>query len=142
MNDMMEYIFFDAGLRDSFVEHAQGMGVDCVLQDDSMGLVVAVPEDLDDELMDALEARYDELQQDQSRLELSEGGFKRLAGFRFDLPDGRSCMVPLQTEMANRLLASFSMEEIQALFGEVARRALNPTEDRLCQLLSDVQAEI
>jgi len=138
---MMEYIFFDAGLRDSFVEHAQGMGVDCVLLDDSMGLVVAVPEDLDDELMDALETRYDELQQDQSRLELSEGGLKRLAGFRFDLPDGRSCMVPLQTEMANRLLASFSLEEIQALFGAVARRALDPAEDRLCQLLSDVQAD-
>lgn len=138
---MMEYIFFDAGLRDSFVTHARGMGVDCVLQDDSMGLVVAVPEDLADELMDGLEARYDELQQDQSRMELSEGGLKRLAGFRFDLPDGRSCMVPLQTELANRLLASFSLEEIQALFTTVARRALDPTEDRLCQMLSDAQTD-
>ena len=133
---MMEYIFFDAGLRDSFVVYAQGIGVDCTLQDDSMGLVVAVPEDMDDEAMDALEACYDELQQDQSRLELSEGGLKRLAGFRFDLPDGRSCMVPVQTE-----LASFSLEEIQALFGAVARRALNPGEDRLCQLVRDTQAD-
>jgi len=138
---MMEYIFFDAGLRDSFVVHAQGIGVDCTLLDDSMGLVVAVPEDLDEEAMDALEARYDELQQDQSRLELSEGGLKRLAGFRFDLPDGRSCMVPVQTELANRLLASFSLEEIQALFGAVARRALNPGDDRLCQMVRDAQAD-
>ena len=138
---MMEYIFFDAGLRDSFVLYAQGKGVDCVLQDDSMGLVVAVPEDLDDEAMDALEARYDALQQDQSRMELSEGGLKRLAGFRFDLPDGRSCMVPVQTEMASRLLASFSLEEIQALFGAVARRALNPDEDRLCQMVRDAHAD-
>lgn len=106
-----------------------------------MGLVVAVPEDLDEEAMDALEARYDELQQDQSRLELSEGGLKRLAGFRFDLPDGRSCMVPVQTELASRLLASFSLEEIQALFGAVARRALNPGEDRLCQMVRDAQAD-
>jgi len=138
---MMEYIFFDAGLRDSFVKHAQAIGVDCTLQDDNMGLVVAVPEDLGDETMDALEARYDELQQDQSRLELSEGGLKRLAGFRFDLPDGRSCMVPLQTELASRLLASFSLDEIQVLFGAVARTALNPAEDRLCKLLTDVQPD-
>ena len=138
---MMEYILFDAGLRDSFVLYAQGKGVDCVLQDDSMGLVVAVPEDLDDEAMDALEARYDALQQDQSRMELSEGGLKRLAGFRFDLPDGRSCMVPVQTEMASRLLASFSLEEIQALFGAVARRALNPDEDRLCQMVREAQGD-
>ncbi len=140
---MMEYIFFNAELRDRFVEHAQGIGVACVLQDDSMGLVVAVSEDLDDDLMDALEARYDELQQDQSRLEeLSEGGLRRLAGFRFDLPGGRSCMVSLQTETASRLLASFSLEEIQALFGAVARSALNPGDDRLCQMLTDVHADV
>lgn len=136
---MMEYIFFDAGLRDSFALYARELGVDCVLQDDTMGLVAAVPEELDDVLMDALEARYDALQQDQSRLEeLTEGGLKRLAGFRFDLPDGRSCMVPLPADTANRLLASFSLEEIQELFGAVARTAINPGTDRLCQMLPDV----
>ncbi len=139
---MVEYIFFDAGLRDSFVQYARGKGVDCVLQDDNMGLVVAIPEDLDDELMDVLEARYDELQQDQANLlEEQSGGLKRLAGFRFDLPDGRSCMVPVQTELASRLLTCFSLEEVQALFGAVARSALNPGEDRLCQMLTDVYTD-
>jgi len=133
---MMEYIFFDASLRDRFVEHAKGLGVACDLQDDNMGWVVAVPEDLADGLVESLEAHYDELQEEQSALmSQSEGGFKRLAGFQLVLPDGQTCMVPLQPDVANRLLSCFSFEEIQALFDTVARSALNPSNRPLCEIL-------
>ena len=133
---MMEYIFFDANLRDKFVQHATGLGVACDSRDDTMGLVVAVPEDLADELADSLEARYDELQDEQSGLmSQSAGGLKKLAGFKLVLPDGQVSMVPLQPDMANRLLASFSIEEIQALFETVARSALDPRDSHLCEIL-------
>lgn len=133
---MMDYIFFDTNLRDRFVQHANGLGVACDFRDDSMGLVVAVSEDLSDDLMDAIEAYYDELEKEQSRLmSESEGGFKMLAGFKLVLPDGGTCMVPLQPDMAKRLLSCFSLEEIQALFSAVARSALNPGESHLCGIL-------
>ena len=133
---MMEYIFFDANLRDKFVEYAAGLGVLCDSRDDSMGLVVAVPEDLADGLVDELEARYDELQDEQAELiSRSEGGFGKLAGFKLVLPDGQTCMVSLQPDMANRLLACFSFEEIQVLFDTVARSALDPKDSHLCELL-------
>lgn len=133
---MMEYIFFDANLRDKFVEYATGLGVACDSRDDNMGLVVAVPEDLDDDLADSLEARYDELQDEQSELmSQMEGGLGKLAGFKLVLPDGQTCMVPLQPDMANRLLACFSIEEIQALFDTVARSALDPKDSHLCEIL-------
>ncbi len=133
---MMEYIFFDASLRDRFVEHAKGLGVACDLQDDNMGWVVAVPEDLADDLVESLEAHYDELQETQSDLmSQSEGGLKRLAGFQLVLPDGQTCMVPLQHDVANRLLSCFSFEEIQALFDAVVRSALNPKNSPLCEIL-------
>ncbi len=103
---MMEYIFFDATLRDKFVEYAAGLGVVCDSRDDNMGLVVAVPEDLADKLTNHLEARYDELQDEQSELmSQSDGGLGKLAGFKLVLPDGQISMVPLQPDMANRLLA-------------------------------------
>ena len=138
---MMEYIFFDANLRDKFVEHATGLGVACDLRDDNLGLVVAVPEDLADDLADSLEARYDELQDEQTDLmSRSEGGFKKLAGFNLVLPDGQTCMVPLQPDMANRLLASFSFEEIQVLFDTVARSALDPKDSHLCEILRSGKA--
>lgn len=133
---MMEYIFFDANLRDRFVEYARSHSVMCELQDDNMGMLVMVPDDLDDELNDLLEEHYEQLQDEQSQL-LSEveGGFKNLAGFSLVLPDGSISTVPLQPDVANRLLANFTIDEIQALFSTVARCALEPRESHLCKIL-------
>ena len=72
-------------------------------------------------------------------LAAEEGGLKRLAGFRFDLPDGQSRMVPLQPDMANRLLAGFSLEEIRALFEAVARSAVSAEENCLRKALVEEQ---
>ena len=133
---MDEFIFFDASLRDRFVEHAGKLDVACELRDDTMGLVVAVSEELADDVVDDLEAYYDELQDEQADLmSRTEGGLGKLAGFKLVLPDGQTCMVPLQTDMANRLLACFSLEEIQILFDTVARSALDPGNSHLCQIL-------
>ncbi|MGA8863209.1 MAG: hypothetical protein WBM09_05480 [Gallionella sp.] len=132
---MDEYIFFDAGLRDRFVQYAGELGVACELRDDTMGLIVAVPEDLHDDLVDNLESRYDELQDEQSELMSQSGGLSKLAGFKLVLPDGQISTVPLQPEMANRLLACFSIEEIQALFDTVARSVLDPQDSHLCEIL-------
>jgi len=135
---MIEYIFFDATLQNKFVEYAGSMGIACTLQDDPMGLVVAVPEDIGEDLEDALEERYGLLQEEQSELlAQEEGGLKRLAGFRCTLPDGQSRMVPLQTDTANRLLSVFSLEEIQDLFAIVALSALSREEKPLCRMLAE-----
>lgn len=133
---MFEYIFFDAGLRDKFVAQVKVLDVSCTFHDDHLGLVVAIPEDIDEEKENLLEQLYDELEKEQSTLLLDEeGGLKRLAGIYFRLPDGQSRMVPLQTEMANRLLAAFSLEEIQALFETVAVSMIGQ-EDHLCEILA------
>jgi hypothetical protein len=140
---MNEYIFFDAGLRDKFAEHARGLGVACELRYDMMGLIVAVPEDVAEDLVDSLEARYDGLQDEQADLmSQMDGGLNKLAGFKLVLPDGQTCMVPLQPDMANRLLDCFSVEEIQVLFETVARSALEPKDSHLCEILrAEVKAK-
>ena len=115
---MIEYIFFDANLQNKFVEYAASLGVACTLQDDPMGMVVAVPEDIGEDVEDALEERYGQLEKEQSeQLTQEEGGLKRLAGFNYTLPDGQSRMVPLQADIANRLLSVFSLEEVRTFYG-------------------------
>ena len=133
---MLEYIFFDAGLRDKFVVYAHTLGLSCEMSDDTMGLVVALDEhSLNDTLEDSLEECYDQLQQEQALLLSQEdGGLKQLAGFRVNLPDGLSAQVPLPPEIANRLLAGFSLEEIQTLFDTVARSVLEPRQ-HLCEIM-------
>jgi hypothetical protein len=136
---MIEYIFFEATLRDKFVAYAEQRSVPCTATDDNMGLVVAIPEDLDEALADELEAYYDTLEDEQEELSREDGDLKRLAGFRFNLPDGQSRMLPLQTDMANRLMANFTLAEIQSLFDAVAYCTLNPNDEHLCHILAEQQ---
>ncbi len=133
---MFEYIFFDTALRDRFVAHAKELQVSCTHHDDHLGLVVAISEDIDEEKEDALEQLYDELEKEQAALLLQEeGGLKRLAGFYFKMPDGQSHMVPLQAEIASRLLDAFTMEEIQELFETVALSMVG-SEEHLRKILA------
>ena len=134
---MFEYIFFDAALRDKFVSHAKQLGVPCTATDDNMGLVVAIPEDLPEEVADKLEEYYDTLEDEQEGMSLAEGDVHRLAGFGFKLPDGQARLVPVSTDMANRLMANFTLEEIQGLLNDVARYALEPPNEHLCQILAE-----
>lgn len=133
---MIEYIFFDVSLRDRFVEHARSQGVVCAQEDDSMGFVVSVPEDLPGEVEASIEACYDALQEAQAEMTdaADEGAHRHLAGFRLELPDGRHGMVPLDPVIANRLLGEFTLEEIQDLFATVAKYALDPQDVPVCKV--------
>jgi hypothetical protein len=133
---MIDYIFFDEALRERFVTYAKERNVPCTVSDDNLGLLASIPEEFPEELIDELEDHYEQLQDEQAQLSHSEGEFNRLAGFRFNLPDGQSRMLPLQTGIANRLLANFSLEEIQNLFEAVAECTVNPGEEHLCKILA------
>lgn len=74
---MLEYVFFDAGIRARFVEFLRGHSVVASLYD-ADGYIAGIPEDLDDELSDAIDECYDRLLQDNSDLlERSEGGLEK-----------------------------------------------------------------
>lgn len=133
---MIEYIFFDAALRDKFVAFVEQSGVPCSASDDSMGLLVAISEDIPEDVSDKIEEYYESLEDEQEELSKANGDLNRLAGFNFTLPDGQQRMLPLPSEMANRLLACFSMEEIQGLLNAVADRTLNPNSEHLCKILA------
>jgi hypothetical protein len=134
---MIEYIFFDATLRDKFLAFAEQRDVPCTASNDSMGLVVAIPEDIPEDVADSLEEYYETLEDEQEGMSLAEGDVRRLAGFGFKLPDGQARLVPVSTDMANRLMANFTLEEIQGLLNDVARYALEPSNEHLCQILAE-----
>ena len=133
---MFGYIFFNAAIRDKYIHYAEHRGVACIASDDPLGLSVDISEDLPDEVFEDLEQYHETLENEQASLSRQDGDLKSLASFRFKLPDGQSRMLPVQPELAQRLLESFSLEELQNLFDDVARCTLNPVEERLCKLLA------
>lgn len=134
---MIEYIFFEASLRDKFVAYAAQCRVPCTASDDTMGMVVSIPEDLSEELSDEMERFYEQLEQEQENLSLAEGDLHRLAGFGFKLPNGQARLLPLNTDIANRLLANFTLAEIQELLNAVARYALESPNEQMCKVLAE-----
>jgi len=141
MRTMIEYIFFDATLRDKFVAFTEERGIPCTSTDDSMGLVVAIPEDIPEDVSDNIEEYYESLEDEQEDLSKANGDLNRLAGFNFTLPDGQQRMLPLPSDMANRLMANFSLEEIQGLLNAVAERTLNPNSEHLCKILAALKKQ-
>jgi hypothetical protein len=138
---MIEYIFFDATLRDKFVAFSEQLEVSCIATEDNMGLVVAIPEDIPENVSDDIEEYYESLEDEQEDLSKANGDLNRLAGFNFTLPDGQQRMLPLPSDMANRLMANFSLEEIQGLLNAVAERTLNPNSEHLCKILAALKKQ-
>lgn len=132
---MNEYTFFDLELEDRFVARLEDRGIACTRRDDPAGgRQVAIADDLDDNLLDELEALYDELLLAQSLRVESEGLVnRRVVGIPVTLADGSSRTVRLSAEWGGRLLAAFTTDEVRALVTAIADSLTAPEEPRLCR---------
>lgn len=135
---MVEFIFFNADLRDRFATQVQLNGGKPEVRDDHFGWVLSFEEQyLNEEVMRRLEAEYEELEFEQMHLieqEEDGGGIeKHVAGFDVRLSNGNTVMAPIQPDLAGRLMAEFTFEEIHTMFSSVAEAAINPDDRPLCK---------
>ena len=131
-----EYIFFDATLRDRFVGFVATHDIPSEMRADAMeGFVVALPDDLDDELEQAIETEYATLMTEQVDLvEAADGDQARaLMAVAITLPDGQPGVVRIPARYARRLFEHFSVEEVHELVGAIAQGVANPVTGSLCQ---------
>lgn len=136
----MDYIFFDAALCQEFIAFASEHGIACecrtdgAMADDVAVLQVTLADDLPEAVLDELEERYDALLDETATRVAQEEGWrdKCLAGVSATLPDGTTRTVRLDPELANKLLAMFSTDEIHRLVNEIAASLSGPEEPRLC----------
>lgn len=130
---MLEYVFFDEGIRAKFVEFLRERGVEVECGDED-GCIAAVPEDLDDELADEIDACYEMLLQETAELmEQGEDAMeKNVAGVTFQLSDGTPCTVRLDPDLVARILNCISMEELRDMVQLIASGVENPDNRPLC----------
>ncbi len=130
-----EFILFDESLRDRFVAFVAALGIPVRMHADSMeGWIVAVPDELDEARLNALESEYDDLLSRQREMIFAEEGSdaRDLFGVNVDLPGGEPCLVRLPAEYGRRLAEHFTFEEIQELVTIIANGVLNPTSGPIC----------
>jgi hypothetical protein len=131
-----EYIFFDAELRDRFVQAVSAWNLVYQTRADTMeGFVVALPEEPDEATLDALEETYEALMDEQLLLAESRPDWvsHQVAGVQITRADGSACTVRLPATMARSLLASFSAEEVHELVTAIAHSLDNPVNGPLCK---------
>ncbi len=132
----MEYAFFSKELQDRFVEFAESMGLTCHVRDDALeGSVVEIRDELDDEQMDELEAEYETLL-DEQMLEAemnSDLVSNRAVGVGVKHANGESGLVRLPVEVARKLMAHYSAEEIQEMVQAIADALERPDNAPLCR---------
>jgi len=136
---MLDYIFFDAGLAARFIDRLKEAGVEYETQDEEEGMTVSVPEDLDEELTEALDELYDALLDENAEMleAAEENPDVSGAGVTVQLADGSPAVVPVSTQIMNRLFQVLTPEEVRDLFQSIAQAVENPDTRPLCQISKD-----
>jgi len=130
------YIFFDAELRERFVQALAARGLACTQRADAMeGEVVELVTDPDDDTLAALEAEYEALQQEQMvRAESrADWGSHQVVSLSFVYPDGRSGEVRLPPAVARALLERYTADEARELVAAIAHSLQQPLTGPLCR---------
>jgi len=130
---MLEYVFFDEGIREKFLRFVREHGVDA-RANDSDGCIAELPEDIDDKLAEAIDDQYEILLQ-ETAAQMEEGEHaleKNVAGVTFQLSDGTPCTVRLDPDLVARVLNCLTMEEFRDMVQLIAAGVENPDNRPLC----------
>lgn len=132
---MIEYVFFHQPLADMFIERLGAMSIAYESKADELGIIVAVPEDLDDAVMDTLDGYHEELlAQSEDLLNAEAGGTeKQAAALNITLSDGRVVQSSVRPELMNKLLGALSFEELNELLESIVDSIEHPDERPFCQ---------
>jgi len=132
---MLEYILFDQQSLDRFLAWLAQHAIPCEQRRDEMGLLVAIPDDLDDETTAAVEACYEKLLADSEDL-LAEAGLgpeKHAAALTIRLGDGRTVHAGVPPALLNRVLSAISVQELNQLVEAIVDSIENPDDRPFCQ---------
>ncbi|MDH5473398.1 MAG: hypothetical protein OEY61_11130 [Gammaproteobacteria bacterium] len=134
---MLEYVLFDKKPFQLFVDWLKEQGVACETEIEGDSYLIHVPEDLDDELMDAIEEKYDVcMDMNQELLEASVYDARdeyNMSGLIVTLKDGSVSHADVDPDLINRLLTVISADELGELVTAIADAVENPQPKSFCQ---------
>jgi hypothetical protein len=132
---MLEYVFFDQRPWQDFIDYVTRLGVPVETAQDDEEWLVYLPEELDDETDEMVEARYEILFEMNERLIAEQQGSAHVdvAGININLMDGRVVLAEVDPKLINRLLQVVSIEELGEFVSAIAQAVEQGNEQPLCQ---------
>ncbi|MDX2478123.1 MAG: hypothetical protein QNL05_12255 [Gammaproteobacteria bacterium] len=131
---MLEYIFFHDGPRRQFLQYLESLDIPHVEQNDTMGMIVAVPEDMGEDIEDKIETNYDELMENAEELLLEdgEGAEKDVAAITISLQSGETIYASVDPKVLNRILGVITTQELNDLVNSIVSSVENPDDRPFC----------
>ena len=131
---MLEYIFFHDEPRKQFLQYIESLDIPHVAQDDTMGMIVAIPEELGEDIEDEIEVHYDKLMEDaEERLtEAGEAAEKDVAAMTISLQSGDTIYASVEPKVLNRILSVITTQELNDPVNSIVSSVENPDERPFC----------
>jgi hypothetical protein len=132
---MLEYIFFEQRPWQDFVDYLQFLGLEVETARDDGGWLVYVSEDLDDDIDEKVEVRYEELLEESEFLavEAEELEYLNSDGINVTLMDGRIVQAAVDPQLVDRLLDVVSTDELGEFVSAIAKAVENGEGQSLFQ---------
>lgn len=134
---MLEYILFHEKPFQLFIDWLQAKGIssDTEIEDDNY--LIKIPEDLDDDLLDEVDEKYDALmdmnQQIVNDEEKENNQGYHMAGVVVTLKDGTVSYADVDPELLGRVISAISPEEFGEIVTAIADAVENPQPKACCQ---------
>jgi hypothetical protein len=138
---MLDYVFFHPVPYQRFIDfvHGKGLTPRCTEQEESFE--VSLPETLDDDLSEEIEACYDQL------MELNQTLFEReldhdsdnyhAAGVVVNLADGQTVYADVPPALLGKVMSVLTPQEFGDMVNAIVDAIENPDERSLCQRMRD-----
>ena len=132
---MLEYIFFHDEPRRQFIQYLTKQDIPYAEHNDSMGMVVSVPEYMGQKIEDEVETRYDELMENAEELLAEDGeqAEKDIAAITITLDNGKTAYASVSPKILNRILAVITPQELNDLVNSIVTSVQNPDDRPLCK---------
>jgi uncharacterized protein YicC (UPF0701 family) len=132
---MLDFVFFDPRTRRQFVDFIQDHGLLAQQSEDDETYAVAVTEDLDDALLEVIEARYDELiALDQSLFEADAAAAgEHTAGVVVNLASGTKVYAQVDPLLLGRIMEVLTPQEFGQVVDAIVDAVERPDPRPLCE---------
>lgn len=132
----LEYLLFGAAARDRLVAFVSARGIASTVRCDPLaGYIVELPEGLSDARIDAIEAEYDAIMDQQMRAAEADPDLvsHHAAGITVTLADGSTRPLRLPPPIVRRLLEHFTPDEVHEVASAIAQGLQDPVKGPLCR---------
>ena len=134
---MLEYVLFDKKPFQIFIDWLKDKGVAYELETEEGNYLIQVSEDLDDDLADAIEEKYDECMEMNKEMHYDEGSEAgdayAMSGIIVTLKDGSVSHADVAPDLVNQILSAISPEELNDFVSAIADAVESPQADSFCK---------